>query len=274
MQIALIADIHANLEALDAVLEDIERTAPGAMIICAGDIVGYGPDPEACITRLRERDVPCVMGNHEEMLLGKRDFSRCVYAGVKSALWARRRVSAEAKSFLAALPASREVAPGIVVCHGDLESADIYISDAKRGSAVLAQLGEQWPDAKILVCGHTHHAAIYTEASGFDLVAVPDQRPLPNAEPCIVNPGAVGQSRDTRAVARYAIVDRESNSIAFHELEYDHATTIRKLRRAGLVPQVVLRRPEGKIAQRIEWYKLRWARYWGERDNAKMREVS
>ncbi len=269
MQLALIADIHGNLEALEAVLADIQRTAPDAMLVCAGDIVGYGPDPEACIARLRELGVPCVMGNHEEMLLGKRDFSRCVYAGVKSAMWARKRLSPEAKAFLEALPGSREVVPGIVVCHGDLESADTYISDPARAAAALEQLQRRWPEAEMLVCAHTHHAAVYTTSSGFELVDVPDQWDCASGEACIVNPGAVGQSRDTRAVARYAILHREQRSLSFHELEYDHATTIRKLRRAGLVPQVVLRRPEGRIAQRIEWYKLRWARYWAEKDNVK-----
>lgn len=268
MRVALIADIHGNLEALEAVLADIERTAPDATLVCAGDIVGYGPDPEACIARLRELDVRCVMGNHEEMLLGKRDFSRCVYAGVKSAMWARKRLSAEAKAYLESLPGSREAVPGIVVCHGDLESADTYVSDPERAAAALEQLHRLWPEAEILVCAHTHHAAAYTASSGFELVNVPDAWRCPPGEVCIVNPGAVGQSRDTRAVARYAILDREQHSLAFHELEYDHKTTIRKLRRAGLVPQVVLQRPQG-IWQRVEWYKLRWARYWAEKDNAK-----
>jgi predicted phosphodiesterase len=272
-QLALIADIHGNLEALDAVLADIDRRAPDASLACAGDIVGYGPDPEACIARLRTRDVQCVMGNHEEMLLGKRDFSRCVYAGVKSAIWARKRLGSEARAFLEALPSSREVAPGVVVCHGDLESADTYISDPERAAAALTQLGQQWPDAGMLVCAHTHHPAVYTVTSGFELVAPPDVRDVDGGEPCIVNPGAVGQSRDTRAVARYAMLDLETRQLSFHELEYDHQTTIRKLRRAGLVPQVVLKRPEGAVAQRIEWYKLRWARYWAERDNARLHQT-
>ena len=269
-QLAMIADIHGNLEALDAVLADINRLAPEASLACAGDIVGYGPDPEACIARLRALDVQCVMGNHEEMLLGKRDFSRCVYAGVKSAIWARKRLGSEARAFLEALPSSREVAPGVVVCHGDLESADTYISDPQRAAVALTQLSRQWPEAEMLVCAHTHHPAIYTATSGFELVPVPAARAVDGGEPCIVNPGAVGQSRDTRAVARYVILDLEQRQLSFHELEYDHQTTIRKLRRAGLVPQVVLKRPEGAIAQRIEWYKLRWARYWAEKDNARL----
>ena len=90
MKLALISDLHGNLEALDAVLRDLDRVSPGARLVCAGDVVGYGPDPEACIGRLQERDALCVMGNHEEMVLGRRDFSRCVYAGIVAAVWTRR----------------------------------------------------------------------------------------------------------------------------------------------------------------------------------------
>ena len=264
-QLALIADVHANVEALSAVLEEVDRIAPEARLVCAGDIVGYGPDPEACIDLLRERDALCVMGNHDEMVLGRRDFSRCIHAGIRAAMWTRKRLADDAWRFLEALPASREVMPGVVVCHGDLESADTYISDADRAATAIEQLQSGWPSARALICAHTHHAALYAPSSGFTPISPPAHFSLPTDEPAIINPGAVGQSRDTRPLARFAILDVEEGVASFHELAYDHETTIRKLKRARLSPQVVLRRPRGKISQRVEWYRTRWARYRAER---------
>jgi len=261
---ALISDVHGNLEALDAVLRDVDRIDPGAKLVCAGDIVGYGPDPEACIARLRERDALCVMGNHEEMVLGRRDFSRCVHAGIVAAVWTREHLSAPARAFLEALPHEREVGSGVVVCHGDLSSADTYVSTREQAEEALAQLRAFSPEAAVLVCGHTHHAALFTPDRGFRLVSTPGDHELGRAHPCLINPGAVGQSRDSQLFARYAVLDVEGQTISFRALPYDHLTTIRKLRQARLVARVVLLPPRG-LWRRVEAYKTRWARYRAER---------
>lgn len=267
MKLALISDVHSNLEALDAVLDDIDHNAPNATLICAGDIVGYGPDPEACIARLQARNAHSVIGNHDEMVIGTRDFSRCIYAGITAAMWTRKHLSQEDRQYLEALPGSREVTPEVAVCHGNLESADTYISDESQANTALEQLRGRYPEARTLICGHTHHAAIYTPSTGFRTASPSGEIHLDDGEPCIVNPGAVGQSRDTEALARYALLDTENKIVTFHKVSYDHAATIRKLRKARLVAQVVLNRPQG-IWQRIEWYKTRWARYRAEMGNA------
>ncbi|HZN40842.1 MAG TPA: metallophosphoesterase family protein [Planctomycetota bacterium] len=264
MRLALISDIHGNLEALDTVLEDIDARTPGARIVCAGDIVGYGPDPDACVDRLRSRGIPCVMGNHEEMVLGRRNFSRCVHAGITAAVWTRREISAATRGFLERLPRCVEAAPGVIVCHGDLADADTYVSDAERADDAIAQLHASWPDARTLVCGHTHHAALYSQTTGFERVSVPGDRELHAGMVYVVNPGAVGQSRAGAPLACYAVLDSRGASVSFRALAYDHRTTIAKMCRAGLVPSVVLQRPTG-IWRYIESWKRRWARYWAER---------
>jgi len=263
VRLALISDVHGNLEALDTVLADIDAKTPGARIVCAGDVVGYGPDPDACVDRLRSRGIPCVMGNHEEMVLGRRDFSRCVHAGITAAVWTRQEISASTRGFLESLPRCVEAASGVIVCHGDLADADTYVSDASRADAALAQLHASWPDARTLVCGHTHHAALYSRATGFEYVT-PGDRSLQPGTVYVVNPGAVGQSRVRAPLACYAVLDPGDASVSFRALGYDHDTTIAKMRRAGLVPRVVLLRPKG-IWRCIESWKRRWARYWAER---------
>lgn len=260
MKLALISDVHGNLEALDAVLRDVDRIDPDAKLVCAGDVVGYGPDPEACIARLRERQALCVIGNHEEMVLGYRDFSRCVHAGIVAAVWTREHLSAAARAFLDALPHRREVAAGVVVCHGDLSSAETYVSTREKAEEALAQLRAILPDATVLVCGHTHQAALFTLDGGFHPVTSPSDHHLARVHPCLINPGAVGQSRDGQPLARYAVLDLERQTVSFRELPYDHRTTIRKLREASLVAQVVLLPPRG-LWRRVEACKARWARY-------------
>ncbi len=264
MQLALLSDVHANLEALDAVLEDIARRASGARLVCAGDVVGYGPDPEACIARLRAAGAVQVTGNHEEMLLGARDFSRCVYAGVHSSLWTRRRLSAEAREFLRKLPAWADAGPGVVVCHGDLSSADRYVSTAFRARQALEQLRAVRPEARILVCGHTHQPLFFAERRGFQPMAPGDVAQLQRGEGCLINPGAVGQERrecasPERPLARYAWLDLERETVSYCGVPYDHEATLRKLRRAGLVAQVVLTPARG-MQRHLEHLKLSWAR--------------
>lgn len=263
MKLALVSDLHANLEALEAVLRDIDRASPGTKLVCAGDIVGYGPDPEACIGRLQERGALCVMGNHEEMVLGRRDFSRCVYAGIVAAVWTRRQLSSGARAYLEALAPCLRIGP-VVVCHGDLASADTYVSTRERAEEAMAQLRARQPSAEVLVCGHTHHAALFTRADGFQLANGPGDWALPASGHCLINPGAVGQSRGAAPLACYALLDMERRRVSFREVAYDHRTTLRKLRAAKLVAQVVLEPPQG-LRRRVEKYKVRWARYWAER---------
>ena len=266
MQYALIADIHGNREALEAVLQAIDREYAGAAILCPGDIVGYGPDPASCVDLLRERGVPCVRGNHEEMVVGLRDFSRCVAAGIHAATWTRRQLSEGQLRFLRELPIRRPVDASLWMCHGDLLNADTYVSDAASAGRALEQLGELAPAARVLVCGHTHHAAVYTHGTAFRVQPAAGSVPLDPARRHVVNPGAVGQSRDGEPMARFAVLDLDRHALHFHRLAYDHATTESKMRRAGLRGGVVLLPPRG-VWRRVERARTRWARFWGERDN-------
>ena len=239
--------------------------------MCAGDVVGYGPDPEPCLERLRAHGALIVLGNHEEMVLGWRDFRRCVYAGITAAVWTRERLAPTTRTLLAALPSWVEAAPGVIVCHGDLAGADTYVSTGARAHRALDQLRSLRPEARLLICGHTHEQVSFTRARGFvhagpgDVIVLPQQ-----PESCLLNPGAVGQERaparerDGHPLARYAVLDLERGMVRYVGVPYDHAATLRKLRAAGLVAQVTMVRPRG-AARRIENVKTRWARAWAAR---------
>ncbi|MDP2341883.1 MAG: metallophosphoesterase family protein [Deltaproteobacteria bacterium] len=259
-QIALLSDIHGNLEALDAALLDLDRRAPEARIVCAGDVVGYGPDPEACLDRLLERDAVIVRGNHEEMVLGWRDDDACVCSGILAVAWTREHLSRRAMGLLAALPPVADLGE-LVVCHGDLDDAGTYVSGAARAAAALARLRELHPAARLLVCGHTHHAMCFSARRGLVPVRCSTADVDVDAGPWLLNPGAVGQAREGVALASYALLDLERGAASFLSLGYDHATTIQKMRRAGLTPEVVLTPPRG-VARRLAHIKARAARLW------------
>lgn len=257
MRLALLADVHGNLEALEAVVSDLEERAPDARIACAGDIVGYGPDPEPCLRMLVERAAVLVAGNHEEMVLGRRDFSRCVYAGIRAALWTRTALSRTAFDSLAALPRTAELAPGVWVCHGAPSDAGTYVSDAAGASDAIADLSGHASSPRLLVCGHTHHASFFSASKGFSGVAGGAELTLSDGETSLLNPGSVGQARDGRPLARYALLDLERSTVRYLALPYEHAKTLKKLADARLVSQVVMRRSTG-IDRHVERAKSRF----------------
>jgi predicted phosphodiesterase len=259
VKLILVSDIHANLEALEAVLKDAAARCPGARVVCAGDLVGYGPDPEACIRRVQSGGIACVVGDHDEMVLGRRDFSRCVYAGIVAARWTRRTLSESALEFLDALPLHREVRPGTIMCHGDIYDADRYVDGGEDAERALGRLHARIPDARLQVCGHTHRAVIYSASLGFRDAAPETVFRLSAGVSHLVNPGAVGQSRDGRPLARYAVYDTVAETVSYHALAYDHRETLRKLHAAGLVPSVVYAPPRG-TARYVEAVRKRRAR--------------
>jgi predicted phosphodiesterase len=252
---AVLADVHGNLEALEAVLADVDCGFAGAALVVAGDIVGYGPDPEACLWRLHERRAVMVRGNHEEMVLGLRGYERCVHAGIVAARWTERQLSPAALAALANLPPVARLTDRVVVCHGNLASADVYIADVAAAARALMQLEQGYAGAELLIAGHTHRAAVFTASSGGP---ADGDVGLPRAA-CVLNPGAVGQARQGEAVAAYAWLDLERRVVQFRRLPYDHARTEHKLRAAGLVDRVVLSQPAG-VWRSVERWRTRWAR--------------
>jgi diadenosine tetraphosphatase ApaH/serine/threonine PP2A family protein phosphatase len=194
------------------------------------------------------------------MVLGRRDFSRCVYAGIVAARWTRKNLSREHLRYLDALPGVMQVAPTVVVCHGTPDDADTYVSNAQSATTALDQLGKHFPAARLLVCGHTHHAALYCKDSGFQYVDPDTEFAIPRHGYALINPGAVGQSRDGSLMARYALLNIDEGRVRFFGQTYEHAVTVRKLRRAGLVPEVDMQRPTG-LAKYVAAIRKRWAKY-------------
>jgi predicted phosphodiesterase len=250
MRLALLADVHANLEALTVVLREAEARGCEA-ILCAGDLVGYGPDPDACVRLLVERGALCVLGNHDLMVLERMALDRCVPDGRRAVRWTRRVLDPEVRRRLEAMPLLREVPPGIVVCHGSLDDPDEYVSSSASAHRQLLLLKERYPEALLLVGGHTHRAALYASDPPGSCVRIPSGAitlPVAGQAPWFVNPGSVGQSRDERALARFAVYDVEQQAVEFLALAYEVATCQRKIFAAGL--STPLFRPRASPAAR------------------------
>jgi predicted phosphodiesterase len=248
MRLGLIADVHANLPALDAALTALERERVDGYV-CAGDLVGYGPHPNETVARLRELDPTTVAGNHDLMALGRLSTDRADALARQTLAWTRERLDPAARAYLEALPSVAQVADGrVAVAHGTLGDASEYIRGAAQSDAALDALERELPGAELLVLGHTHTPAAYGRRSG-DLRRrgsrgrSPYVVHAPEGERWLVNPGSVGQPREWRRVVRYAVLDLDRREVTFAATGYDHRRTARDLAAAGLPARAAHRRP-------------------------------
>jgi len=230
--IAVISDIHSNLEALEAVLEDIK--AQGITeIICLGDIVGYASEVSACLLRIRELGCPVVIGNHDEaacLAYPPNHFNETAQAG---ALFSARRLTEADRSWLSTLPHNLEINDALFT-HASLERPSLwnYITskdDARRHFT--------YQTAHLAFCGHTHAPMNWFQASPSGRVVEytgKGEMRIPLNGKVLINVGSVGQPRDGDNRACYVIYRPSHGSVEFRRVAYDIARTKKKILRAGL----------------------------------------
>ncbi|WP_254864505.1 metallophosphoesterase family protein [Halovivax gelatinilyticus] len=219
MQIALISDVHANRVALEAVFDDCP---PVNAVVCAGDVVGYNPWPGECVDRLREGDVPTVMGNHDRAVVEERGFrgNEMADAGVE---YASAELTDEQRAWLASLPERRRLFDGRVrVVHGHPDDPDRYTYPERFSPRLL-------DEEDVLVLGHTHVQHVERYAEGI-----------------VVNPGSVGQPRDGDPRAGYAILDLDALTVDLHRVEYDVRAVQEAIHEAELPERTASRLERGK----------------------------
>jgi predicted phosphodiesterase len=246
MRYGVLADIHGNLYALRAGLEELRRRGVDRWLV-AGDLVGYGPNPNECVELVAGLDAICVAGNHDLIALGRLSDDRCIPLARTSLRWTRGVLGDDARAFLAGLPQRASVPGGVALAHGSLDDPQDYTVTPLQASAQLARLGAD--RTHVLVLGHTHRPWAFTAGRGTKLGGRPlgarggwtvrarGMVPLPAREPILLNPGAVGQSRELRARARALVLDLEQRRACFLALRYDVNACRDALRRAGLSPR-------------------------------------
>jgi putative phosphoesterase len=214
LRVGVISDVHANLQALEAALAALESDGVDAYA-CLGDLVGYGPRPNECVARIAALGAVCVAGNHDLVAIGREPLERCAPLARRTLEWTSGVLDGTSQQLLAALPVDAR-AHGLVLTHGAPGDPWRYLRTGANAAEALDRLAGTG-DERWLLVGHTHQPLDAAEG---------DRR--------LINPGAVGQSRDRRALARCATIDVASGLVRFHALGYDVRGCRRDLRRAGL----------------------------------------
>jgi predicted phosphodiesterase len=230
MRYGVIADVHANLDALEASLAFL-ATQDLDGYVCAGDLVGYGPLPNESVRRVLELGGGCVAGNHDLIALGRLSDERCIPLARASLRWTRGVLDDDARALLAGLPLT-ERQGDVALCHGWLDDPQQYVVGAQAATDRLRES----PVAGIVIAGHTHRPMAVGARSGTLLRVTAGTVRLPPGEPVLLNPGAVGQSRTQDPSARVMVLDTGARTAAFHALPYDVAACREALRERGLPP--------------------------------------
>jgi len=215
MRYAILSDIHANLQALQAVLQDI-RLQSCTHAACLGDIVGYNANPKECLDIIRRMNIPCVKGNHDEYCSTNETLEGFNPNAADAVKWTRAQLTEEDRQWLRDLPLVQEVAEFIIV-HATLDVPKNwgYVFDKMAAAASFTH-----QRAAICFFGHTHIPVAFmrdTMVRGGTYTKFKVER----AKQYFVNPGAVGQPRDNNPKAAYATYDLESQVIELRRVDYD-----------------------------------------------------
>ena len=225
MKVALLADVHANLVALETVLAALGEVH--AIWVC-GDTVGYGPDPSDVLSALHERGAVMVAGNHDRAVATGADLELFNPYAAAAVLLHQGWLRPEERDNLAALPATLELAD-VTLCHGSLRDPFWeYVTSARAAVASLAVA-----NTAHCCAGHTHVPRLFRE-EGAGMGRVRYDTPYPLAPRAFANPGSVGQPRDGDPRAAYGVLDLDQGTITFHRVAYDVAETQRRIQRRGL----------------------------------------
>jgi putative phosphoesterase len=245
MRLAVISDIHSNLEALESVLPQIDQEGVD-VILNLGDIVGYNASPNECLELLHERPVLSLAGNHDLALLEVKRAENFNIIAYQALLWSREQVRPEYLDFFRSLPLIRE-GQGFLACHGTPTSTDAYISFHFQGKRVFNYLRHL---SQVQVCffGHTHRRALWYRDIRGKIALMPiksEKMKLDRDCLYLINPGSVGQPRDGNPAAAYAVFDDEEFSIHFKSVPYDVITAQRRILEAGLPEYLAERLAQG-----------------------------
>ncbi len=235
MRIAILSDIHSNLEALERVCEHAAAHA-AERYVCLGDFIGYGADPGPTLERVMALPgLIAVRGNHDEALF--RELGRGAFPEIRQAIaWTRERLSPVQLNFLADLPLLVR-AGRLTYAHASANQPDAW-EYLRQPDQILACLDAAATPMTFI--GHVHVPRVFYEtAAGAVRELVPQDGmpvPLSTSGRYVVNVGSVGQPRDGNNAACYVLYDDIAHEVTFHRLAYDYVTTAGKIRDAGLSP--------------------------------------
>jgi len=240
MKYAVIADIHANLEAFEVVLDDA-RSQSCTHYCCVGDVVGYGANPKECLEIVRRMGMPCVKGNHDEYCSSEEDLEGFNPHAAEAVQWTRKQLSDDDRKWLRDLKYVRLVASFSMV-HATLDQPERwgYVFDKLMAAASFT-----YQNTSVCFFGHTHVPVAFIRDSVVRGGTYSKFR-VEAGRKYFVNVGSVGQPRDNNPKAAYVVYDLNEGSIELRRLDYDIGKAQRKILDAGLPPRLAERLAFGK----------------------------
>jgi predicted phosphodiesterase len=242
MKIAIISDIHSNMEALEAV-DDVMSDLGVEQIYFAGDVVGYGPDPALCADWVQGRADLSVMGNHDSAALGLMDTESFNPNAKKAITWNAEQLGQQARDFLTSLPMTME-RDGITVVHANPREPEgwNYIF-----SLWDAEINFEHFNGNFCFVGHSHQpVAVGMDPDGQVSVQPGESFKVTEGARYLVNVGSVGQPRDGNPAACFGVLDMDENLFTFVRVPYDFKITQKKMLEAGLPEPLAERLAEGR----------------------------
>jgi len=247
MRHLILSDIHANLTALDAALAAAKGRWEKA--VCLGDVVGYGPDPNEVIDRVRSLEALTIRGNHDKAgsgLVNAEDFNPIARA---VAMWTREQLRPENREYLEKLPVGPATVDGFAIVHGAFRDEDEYVFAPAQALDSLLEA-----TSPVTFFGHTHLQGGFTLRD--DRVGILHFRPegpdrfctlqIEDGTTYLLNPGSIGQPRDGDARAAFAIADLDRQAVEFWRVAYDIEGVQQRMSKAGLPEALVLRLSFGR----------------------------
>lgn len=231
MKIAAISDIHGNIDSLISVFKDIDEEKVD-LIVCTGDLVGYGPHPNEVIALIKSREIPCTKGNYDQSVVdGKFSFIRDTKVNSFILPWTSKEVTSSNKYFLDNLPTSLEYdinGVSIKFTHGSPSSINEYLFENEENTlSAMNNLKEN-----ILVCGHTH---------------IPSCKKF--NDKLFINPGSVGKPKTGRPTSTYCLIeinDGKNINVTHKEVEYDFEKIVKDTQMLKFPEELVLSYKTGK----------------------------
>jgi len=238
MRYVILGDIHSNLEAFEAVLRDADDRGGFDKIWCLGDLVGYGPDPNDCIERLRQFEHVCVAGNHDWAAIGKIDTADFNPVAAQACSWTAQQLTAENVEYLQSLSLNICQEDFTLVHGSPREPIWEYLLSTEGAQDSFAHF-----ETAYCLVGHSHVPLIFELIDSKVVYEMfPEDASLElGKRRLIINPGGVGQPRDGDPRASYALYDTEARTIYHYRVEYDIQATQTKMEKRGLPMPLIMR---------------------------------
>lgn len=250
MRLALLSDIHGNIQALDACLAHA-RAQQAQRFAFLGDMVGYGANPAQVVERimlLTEEGAIVLKGNHDEMAVNPPAIVKTV--GDSTAAWTHHQLTDAQRQWIDALPLTQHL-DTVLLVHASADAPELwrYVYDQRAATASL-NAATQWSGVRYVFGGHVHLQTLYYRGATDGLMMFIPQPgvtvPVPKHREWLSTVGSVGQPRDGNPQAMYALLDTERAQLTFHRVSYDHDAAAQAIRRAGLPEFFAHRLEEGR----------------------------